>query len=104
YITSFQRALAKILPKAKAFLLTTPGVFGAARLAGLEKLPVNETVHRNGKPIADPARLAAFARASTEQRNPRSRGLDTQSIPELVDLFIREEREVEKALGAEQKN
>src|SRR6202000_172187 len=79
------------------------GVFGAARLAGLEKLPVNETAHRNGKPIADPARLAAFARAATEQRNPRARGLDTQSIPELVDLFIREERHVEKALMAERK-
>lgn len=101
YIASFQRALARIFPKTEAFLLTTPGSFGAARLAGLEKLPQAETAHRNGKAIADPVRLAAFAQASTEQRNPRSRGLDRQSIPELVDLFIREERYVEKALRAE---
>ena len=49
----------------------------------------------------DPARLAAFASASTEQRNPRSRGLDKRSISSLVDLFIKEERYVEKALAAQ---
>jgi N-acetylmuramic acid 6-phosphate etherase len=51
------------------------------------------------KPIAEPARLAAFSAASTEQRNPRSRGLDRRTIPQLVDLFIREERRVESALA-----
>jgi N-acetylmuramic acid 6-phosphate etherase len=101
YIASFQRALGHALPGAESFLLTTPGVLGAARIAGLEKLPQNEAAARNGKPIAEPARLAAFAQAATEQRNPRSRGLDRRSIPELVDLFIREERHVEKALAAE---
>ena len=53
------------------------------------------------KPIAEPARLAAFSAASTEQRNPRSRGLDKRTIPQLVDLFIREERHVERALAAQ---
>jgi N-acetylmuramic acid 6-phosphate etherase len=101
YIASFQRALKSVVPRAESFLLTVPGVFGAARLAGLERVPVNEAAHRNGKPMAESARLAAFAQASTEQRNPRSRGLDQRSIPELVDLFIREERFVEKALAAE---
>ena len=101
YIASFQRALKKSVPGAEAFLLTTPGTYGVARLVGLEKLPAREEVPRNGKPIAEPARLAAFAQAATEQRNPRSRGLDKQSIPQLVDLFIREERYVEKALHAE---
>ena len=101
YIASFHRALEKASPGAESFLLTTPGVFGAARLAGLAKLPANETAHRNGKPIADPARLAAFAQAATEQRNPRSRGLDRRSMAELVNLFIREERYVGKALAAE---
>jgi N-acetylmuramic acid 6-phosphate etherase len=101
YIANFQRALARVFPKAGSFLLTTPGTFGAARLVGLERLPPVETAHKNGKPIAEPARLAAFAQAATEQRNPRSRGLDRQSIPQLVDLFIREERLVEKALFAE---
>jgi N-acetylmuramic acid 6-phosphate etherase len=103
YAKMFRLALGKVFPAAKPFLLTTPGVFGAARLAGLEQLPASEPAHRNGKPLADPARLAAFAQAATEQRNPRSRGLDRQSIPDLVDLFIREERHVEKALRAERK-
>jgi N-acetylmuramic acid 6-phosphate etherase len=89
---------------------------GAARLAGLEKLPDDHDSVGSRRPAgdgagrpalgdrrlpADPARLAAFAQASTEQRNPRSRGLDKRSISGLVDLFIREERYVEKALAAQ---
>jgi N-acetylmuramic acid 6-phosphate etherase len=101
YVAGVQRALGKVFPQAESFLLTVPGVYGAARLAGLENIPQAETAPRTGKPIAEPGRLAAFARASTEQRNPRSRGLDRRSISGLVDLFIREERYVEKALAAE---
>lgn len=101
YLKRFQRALKKVSPNAKAFLLKVPGVLGAARLAGLEKLPTPEKATPAGKPIAEPARLAAFASASTEQRNPRSRGLDKRSIPQLVDLFIKEERYVEKSLAAQ---
>jgi N-acetylmuramic acid 6-phosphate etherase len=92
-------------------LLTVPGVFGAARLAGMEKLDLAAVGSRrspsDGPPPgvrrlpADPARLAAFAQAATEQRNPRSRGLDRRTIPQLVDLFIREERHVEQALAAQ---
>jgi N-acetylmuramic acid 6-phosphate etherase len=113
YRKAFQRALKKALPTAESFLLTVPGVIGAARLAGLKhpgenrvgRAPRNEaTIPRT--PIlqhapTDPARLAAFAAASTEQRNPRSHGLDKRSIPDLVDLFIKEERFVEKALAAQ---
>jgi N-acetylmuramic acid 6-phosphate etherase len=55
------------------------------------------------KPIAEPARMAAFSAASTEQRNPRSRGLDRRTVPQLVDLFIREERHVERALAAQRR-
>jgi N-acetylmuramic acid 6-phosphate etherase len=39
-------------------------------------------------------------RAITEQRNPRSHGLDTKSVPELVRLFIEEEDQVTRALRA----
>jgi N-acetylmuramic acid 6-phosphate etherase len=101
YLARFRRALRRASPRARAFLLKVPGVFGAARLAGLEKLPVE--TKGDGKPaaIAEPARLAAFAQAATEQRNPRSRGLDRRTIPQLVDLFIREERHVGKALAAQ---
>jgi N-acetylmuramic acid 6-phosphate etherase len=102
YRERFQRALREICPGAESFLLDVPGTIGAARVAGL-KAEVTRAPEPAAppKPIAEPSRLAAFARASTEQRNPRSRGLDRRSIPALVDLFIREEREVEKALRAQ---
>lgn len=102
YVARFQRALRRNVPDGSAFLLKVPGTIGAARLAGLEKIPV--TPQPGGlKIIAEPSRMAAFAQASTEQRNPRSRGLDRRSIPQLVDLFIREERYVEKALAAQRR-
>jgi len=120
YVARFQRALKRVRPGAKSFLLTVPGVFGAAKLAGLEKLPGDgfggpgsrraaadrevppgRASSHGDRSLPDPARLKAFASASTEQRNPRSRGLDKRSISGLVDLFIREERYVEKALAAQ---
>ncbi|MCE0498263.1 MAG: N-acetylmuramic acid 6-phosphate etherase [Methylacidiphilales bacterium] len=103
YRARFRQALRRICPQACVFLTTVPGFLGAARLAGLEKFPAEQKA--NGKPAAtaEPARLAAFASAATEQRNPRSRGLDRRTIPQLVDLFIREERHVEKALAAQRK-
>ncbi len=105
YLTAFQRALRRVLPRAQSFLLHVPGTIGAARVAGLKSVPAPIAAGKKSPaPMADPHRLAAFARASTEQRNPRSRGLDRRSIPHLVDLFIREERHVEKALRAERKN
>ncbi|MCE0483786.1 MAG: N-acetylmuramic acid 6-phosphate etherase [Methylacidiphilales bacterium] len=103
YVACFQRALRRASPRGTSFLLTVPGVFGAARLAGLKSIPPETKISEKGKTIADPARLAAFARAATEQRNPRSRGLDRRSIPQLVDLFIREERHVEAALRAQRR-
>ncbi len=101
YRARFQRALHRICPRARTFLLTVPGIFGAARLAGLATLPANKTTTEKKASVSSPAQLAAFAQASTEQRNPRSRGLDRRSISQLVDLFIREERQVEKALAAQ---
>jgi len=105
YIARFQRALKKTCPPAKSFLLKVPGVIGAARVAGLKNIPKDKvsSPEKTGKIIAEPARLAAFAKAATEQRNPRSRKLDKRTIPQLVDLFIREERHVEKALFAQRR-
>ncbi len=109
YANAFRREVKKEFPGAELFVLKVPGVFGAAQLAGMEgsprtgpaqglrRLPTEE------QRLPDPARLKAFASASTEQRNPRSRGLDKRSIPALVDLFIKEERYVEKALAAQRK-
>ena len=104
YAKAFQRELKKEFPDAKPFVLDVPGVFGAARLAGLEgspRTPCAGPSHGVRRLPTDPKRLAAFASASTEQRNPRSRGLDKRSIPDLVDLFIKEERFVEKSLAAQ---
>jgi N-acetylmuramic acid 6-phosphate etherase len=100
YREKFRRALRRLFPRARVFLLTVPGVIGAARLAGAR---TSFTQAVSEKETIDPARLTAFARAATEQRNPRSRRLDRRSIPNLVDLFIREERYVEKALSAQRK-
>jgi len=114
YVALFQRALRKALPSAEAFALTVPGVIGAARLAGAAEGSRHRhpSVPGDGSPQPvlgdrgrpDPKRLAAFAQASTEQRNPRSRGLDKRSISGLVELFIKEERYVEKALVAQKKS
>ena len=107
YFGIFRVRLHKILPGAQPFLLTVPGVIGAARLAGTKPTataPAPAPAKKQVDAATDPKRLAAFAQATTEQRNPRSRGLDKRSIPQLVDLFIREEREVEKALAAQKRN
>ena len=109
YRRRFGRALRRMLPGAEVFLCETPGALGAARVA--RSMALKPKARTTGgaaastapKPIAEPGRLAAFSAASTEQRNPRSRGLDRRSIPELVDLFIREERVVERALAAQRK-
>jgi len=103
YQARFQRALRRICPNAKSFMLTVPGVYGAARVAGLEQIPAAPKNEIKAKATSTPAQLTAFAQASTEQRNPRSRGLDRRSIPQLVDLFIREERHVENALRAQRR-
>jgi N-acetylmuramic acid 6-phosphate etherase len=103
YVARLQRALRRTLPRARSFPLTIPGVFGAARLAGLEKIPADLRPEKTPRVPTDPARLAAFAQAATEQSNPRSRGLDRRTIPSLVDLFIREERHVGKALAAQRR-
>ena len=102
YRRRFQRALRRACPGATSFLLTVPGALGAARVAGLKQLPPAPEKEKT-REIAEPSRLAAFAAAATEQRNPRSRGLDRRTIPQLVDLFIREERHVEKALVAQRR-
>jgi N-acetylmuramic acid 6-phosphate etherase len=103
YVAYFYHALlGRTLPAAGILQIKVHGVMGAALLAGADKAPAASKAETTASaPIAEPERMAAFAKASTEQRNPRSRGLDTRSIPALVDLFIKEERHVEKALAAQ---
>jgi N-acetylmuramic acid 6-phosphate etherase len=80
-----------LLPGAKVAVCTQSGALGAAWLASRvthEARPSHEH--------PDPAELAA---ALTEQRNPRSSRMDELPTPALVDLFIREEDEVTRALS-----
>jgi N-acetylmuramic acid 6-phosphate etherase len=123
YRARFHKALKKVMPGAQVNLTDVPGVLGAARVVmgkvegisaatektrsgasqdkGRSQVELGNEGKKTLKPIAEPARLAAFSAASTEQRNPRSRGLDKRTIPQLVDLFIREERYVDRALFAQ---
>ena len=48
-----------------------------------------------------PGETATLARASTEQRNPRSENLEKLSSRELVELFVEEESFVQEALREE---
>ena len=110
YQKLFARAVRRLVPGARISFCEMPGAIGAARAAERlrKKIGTKSATAKTAalpetglKPIAEPARLAAFSAASTEQRNPRSRGLDRRTIPQLVDLFIREERHVERALAAQ---
>ena len=119
YRARFWQALRVLLPKVEVLLAETAGALGAGVGRAVDEFPqvqagnpktesalpphppAKEPSPPALKPIAEAARLAAFSSATTEQRNPRSRGLDQRTIPQLVDLFIREERQVEHALAAQ---
>jgi N-acetylmuramic acid 6-phosphate etherase len=79
-----------LVPGATVELCSRSGALGAAWLAGR-----TEGREREAGAMIDSAELAA---AVTEQRNPRSASMDKLPTPELVDLFINEENEVERAL------
>jgi N-acetylmuramic acid 6-phosphate etherase len=81
-----------LLPGARVAVCTESGAVGAAWLA-------SRVVH---EPKAEPEAhdVSELAAAITEQRNPRSAKMDELGTPELVELFIREEEEVSRALEA----
>ena len=81
-----------ILPGAHIAVCTHSGALGAVWLAA--------RVHAAPKTAAAPAHDSVdLAVAATEQRNPRSADLEKLATPDLVDLFIREEEEVTRALA-----
>jgi N-acetylmuramic acid 6-phosphate etherase len=91
YFRGFTKALRKKQPGSKVFVNRTPGAVGAARM-------VMTTASATSAPaVAIPSPIP-YQSALTEQRNPRSRGLDRKKVPQLVDLFISEEKKVEEAL------
>jgi N-acetylmuramic acid 6-phosphate etherase len=85
-----------LLPGAKIALCAQSGALGAAWLASRV---IPEAV---SEPEPEEQGRSELAAAATEQRNPRSAAMDTLGTAELVELFIREENEVTRALGAAQ--
>lgn len=80
-----------LVPGANIALCTQSGAIGAAWLAS--------RVVAAPKPDAATIDIAELAAAATEQRNPRSAAMDKLGTPDLVELFIREEDEVARALS-----
>jgi len=83
-----------LLPGANVALCAQSGALGAAWLAG-RAVPEPAV----WKPALEEADATELAAAVTEQRNPRSAAMDSLGTPALVDLFIREEDEVARALA-----
>ena len=78
---------------AKVELCSKSGALGAAWLA-------SRSGHAPSEQPREKIDMAELAGAATEQRNPRSTLMDKLGTGELVELFIREEDEVGKALAA----
>jgi N-acetylmuramic acid 6-phosphate etherase len=94
YAHAFRRRLKKNLPDARVATAERAPEMGAAWLAAeMHDLPPVRVEH----PAEEVDNLAA---SLTEQRNPRSEGLEKLSLRELVNLFVEEEASVQKALGA----
>ena len=94
YNHAFRRRLKKVLPDARVSNSERAPEFGAAWLAGeMQSWP---EIH------AEPAagKIDDLAAALTEQPNPCSENLEKLNAPDLVRLFIDEEKFVDEALRA----
>jgi N-acetylmuramic acid 6-phosphate etherase len=95
YVSLYTHRLSILLPGASVAVCRDSGALGAAWLAA-------RAVPKKAAEPERPVNLGEIAAAATEQSNPRSENLDALSTPELVKLFINEERQVEEALRAEE--
>ena len=92
YAHAFRRRLKKNLPDARVAAAERAPEMGAAWLAAeLHDLSPIRVEHPDEE-------LDNLAASLTEQRNPRSEGLEKLSVQELVKLFVEEEASVQKAL------
>ena len=91
YVRLFSEALKRECPTAGVSLCKTSASLGAALLA----VNAQAIVHRRAEPFGE----VALREAITEKRNPRSTKLARLDAGELVRLFVREERRVERALA-----
>lgn len=92
YTHAFRRRLKKNLPDARVATAERASELGAAWLAAEAR------EHAAYHPKPSQIEIDSLAVALTEQRNPRSDSLEDMSPPELVHLFVEEEKFVQDAL------
>jgi N-acetylmuramic acid 6-phosphate etherase len=95
YVHAFKRKLKKNLSDARISMTEHSPELGAAWLVSQQDEHAAVTI------AARETETASLARASTEQRNPRSENLEKLSPRELVELFVEEESFVQEALRKE---
>ncbi|MEP6602993.1 MAG: N-acetylmuramic acid 6-phosphate etherase [Spartobacteria bacterium] len=92
YAHTFRRRLKKNLPDARVAASERAPELGAAWLAAeMSEVPIVRSAVAADK-------IDNLAAALTEQRNPRSENLEKLKPRELVELFVEEEKFVQKAL------
>jgi N-acetylmuramic acid 6-phosphate etherase len=94
YAHTFRRRLKKNLPDARVATAGRAPELGAAWIAA----EAND--HASFLLRPSQTQIDSLAVALTEQRNPRSENLEKMSAPELVHVFVEEEKFVQKALRA----
>jgi N-acetylmuramic acid 6-phosphate etherase len=94
YTHAFRRRLKKNLPDARVATAERAPELGAAWLAA----DAHDRAAFRAKPSQ--TEIDSLVVALTEQRNPRSENLEKMSPPELVHIFVEEEKFVQKALHA----
>ena len=97
YVWHYKEHLRTVLPDARVSVCRESGALGAAWLAAQEDFAAPIFHSTAQLPVAD---LAGLAVASTEQRNPHSANLDKLSLPEMISLFVEEEKSVTSAIAA----
>ncbi len=88
YAALVRHAVQRHLPGSPVLVVHAAGALAAAALVGVhakDEGAAESTLAKSSLPKQTPE---SIARASTEQRNPRSHGLQKRSIQNLVDLFI----------------
>jgi N-acetylmuramic acid 6-phosphate etherase len=93
FLRLIRAATLRLRPGATVELAGRPGCWGAARRAQALLTTDNVTVADSATP-ATPAALLdgrALQTSPTEQRNPRSAGLDRKTTAEIVDVMLAEE-------------
>jgi N-acetylmuramic acid 6-phosphate etherase len=107
YAAEYRRHLETHVPGAHVELCTRSGAHGAATLVralaasdAASPAPVTVKTANAAPAAADDVVKSELAAAATEQRHPRSQGIENLSSQEMVSLFVEEEDRVRAALAA----